>query len=143
MPFPARLSEVMGGPEIIGEELRGEGALVGLIRRGIRVQVSDHLVRQGRVTAQELYKLVIPRRTLAHRRRIGRFTREESDRVMRIARILAEADEVFGSPEKAGRWLRRETKALGGEKPLDLLDTEEGARRVETLLGRIEHGIAA
>jgi uncharacterized protein (DUF2384 family) len=32
---------------------------------------------------------------------------------------------------------------LAGERPLDLLDTDEGAREVETLLGRISHGIAA
>jgi len=53
------------------------------------------------------------------------------------------AEETFGSQEKAGVWLRRPTTVLAGERPLHLLDTDEGAREVETLLGRISHGIAA
>ena len=60
-----------------------------------------------------------------------------------MARLIAVAEETFGSQEKANIWLRRPTTALGGEAPLDLLDTDEGARQVETLLGRIAHGIAA
>ena len=53
------------------------------------------------------------------------------------------AEETFGSQEKAARWLRRPTVALDGEAPLDLLDTSEGSRAVETLLGRIDHGLGA
>jgi putative toxin-antitoxin system antitoxin component (TIGR02293 family) len=62
---------------------------------------------------------------------------------LRVARVLAAAEETFGSQEKAGAWLRRPTVALAGERPLELLDTDEGSREVETLLGRISHGIAA
>jgi putative toxin-antitoxin system antitoxin component (TIGR02293 family) len=87
--------------------------------------------------------VVLPRRTLANRRKAGVLTANQSDRLIRAARVLAGAEETFGSPEKAGLWLRRATSALAGERPLDLLDTEEGAREVETLLGRISHGIAA
>ena len=60
-----------------------------------------------------------------------------------LVRVVAAAEETFGSREKAGTWLRRPTIALAGESPLDLLDTDEGAREVETLLGRVAHGIAA
>lgn len=74
---------------------------------------------------------------------MGTLTPEQSDRLVRVARVLAAAEETFGSREKAGAWLCRPTVALGGERPLHLLDTDEGARRVETLLGRIAHGIAA
>jgi putative toxin-antitoxin system antitoxin component (TIGR02293 family) len=61
----------------------------------------------------------------------------------REARIIAHARTSFGDAEKAGRWLRRPTLALHGKAPLDLLGTLAGADRVETLLARIEHGIAA
>lgn len=61
----------------------------------------------------------------------------------RQTRIVALARATFGSEAKADRWLRRPTSALEGKSPLDLLDTEAGADRVETLLGFIEHGIAA
>ncbi|WP_377315285.1 antitoxin Xre/MbcA/ParS toxin-binding domain-containing protein [Phaeospirillum tilakii] len=53
------------------------------------------------------------------------------------------AEQTFADPAKGRAWLLRTTASLGGRRPLDLLDTEEGAREVETLLGRIAHGIAA
>lgn len=62
---------------------------------------------------------------------------------MRVARVLASAEDTFGQRQKADLWLRRRTAALEGEAPLDLLDTDEGARAVEALPGRIGHGIAA
>ena len=87
--------------------------------------------------------MVLPRKTLANRRRSGRLTPGQSDRLLRVARVVARAETTFGDGAKAASWLRRPTRALGGEAPLDLLDTDEGAREVETLLGRIDHGLAA
>ena len=60
-----------------------------------------------------------------------------------IVGIRTKAEETFGNKEKARRWLRRPTAPLNNEEPLKLLDTEAGARLVEALLVRIEHGIAA
>jgi putative toxin-antitoxin system antitoxin component (TIGR02293 family) len=97
----------------------------------------------GRLTMAELDKVVLPRKTFANRRKVGKLTAEQSDRLVRVARVLATAEETFGSQAKAAAWLRRPTTALASERPLDLLDTDEGAREVETLLGRIAHGIAA
>ena len=57
--------------------------------------------------------------------------------------LLALAEETFGSRDKAATWLRRPTRPLAGKRPLDLLDTDAGARQVEELLGRIAHGIGA
>ena len=87
--------------------------------------------------------MVLPRKTLANRKKLGALTAEQSDRLLRVARVIAAAEDTFGGKEKAGAWLRRRTTALAGEQPLDMLDTEEGAREVETLLARIGHGIAA
>ena len=53
------------------------------------------------------------------------------------------AEETFGDPTKAAAWLKRPTRALDGKAPLDLLDTEIGAGKVEQLLTRIAYGIAA
>jgi putative toxin-antitoxin system antitoxin component (TIGR02293 family) len=63
--------------------------------------------------------------------------------LLRVLRILALAEETFANRDKAHLWLRCSTQALAGERPLDLLDTAQGCREVETLLGRIAHGIAA
>ena len=63
--------------------------------------------------------------------------------MLRIERVIEEAEQVFGNAQKAGQWLRRPSAALAGEAPLELLDTDIGTREVEELLGRIAHGIAA
>jgi len=117
--------------------------LIAAVRSGLPVAAVDEALASGRVTAAELDRLAIPRKTLAHRRSKGRLTPDQSDRLLRILRIVEEAEATFADRARAGIWLRRPTTVLGGEAPLDLLDTEIGARQVEMLLGRIAHGIAA
>ena len=56
-------------------------------------------------------------------------------------RIMIRAVEVLGSREEASRWLHAPNPALGGQTPLELLDTDLGSRQVEDVLGRIEHGV--
>jgi putative toxin-antitoxin system antitoxin component (TIGR02293 family) len=85
--------------------------------------------------------LDIPPRTLARRRAAACFPAGESDRLARLARAAALAEEVLGDAEKAGRWLQRPNRALGGATPLGHLATELGARQVEDVLGRIAHGV--
>jgi putative toxin-antitoxin system antitoxin component (TIGR02293 family) len=121
----------------------GWRAVVEATRRGFPVGSVDTLVKTGRLTPAEVDQTVIARKTLSHRRKIGTLTAEQSDRLARVVRVVAAAEETFGSQEKAGRWLRRPTAALDGEAPLSLLDTSEGAREVERLLTRIDHGISA
>lgn len=84
--------------------------------------------------------LQMPARTLARRRSARKLAADESDRLYRLARIAAHAVDVFGSEAKASEWLRRDNRALNQEPPIRLLDTDVGARQVEDLLGRIEHG---
>lgn len=117
--------------------------LVGTVREGLPVGIVDEVLETGRLTAAELDRLALPRKTLAHRRALGRLSAEQSDRLVRILRIIHTAEETFANAEKAHRWLRRPTSALADHAPLDLLDTDIGTRRVENLLGRIAHGIAA
>jgi putative toxin-antitoxin system antitoxin component (TIGR02293 family) len=117
--------------------------LVQLVRDGIPVAAVDHFLQTGAISAVELHELVLPRKTLANRREMGRLNPEQSDRLLRVARLFVEAEEMFGTPAKAHAWLRRANAALEGQRPIDLLDTDEGMRLVSALLGRISHGIAA
>jgi putative toxin-antitoxin system antitoxin component (TIGR02293 family) len=82
-----------------------------------------------------------PLRTLARRRRERKLQAVESDRLYRLARVAAQAIMVFGTDEKAAAWLRRPNRALNNDIPLQLLDTDVGARQVEDVLGRIEFGV--
>ncbi|WP_375460174.1 antitoxin Xre/MbcA/ParS toxin-binding domain-containing protein [uncultured Enterovirga sp.] len=68
---------------------------------------------------------------------------ELEDRLGRELAVTAAAVEAFDCEDKAARWLRRETDPLAGQRPWDEIDTVEGARRVERLLGWIRHGMAA
>jgi putative toxin-antitoxin system antitoxin component (TIGR02293 family) len=129
--------DVVGGAAVIGDDVGTGMELVGLVRRGLPIGVVQFVLDSGRLTLAELDGIVLPRKTLANRRKLGTLTPEQSDRLVRVPRMLAAAEETFGSQEKAGVWLRRPTVTLGGECPLQLLDTDEGAREVETLLGRI------
>lgn len=143
MANPLGALELVGGAAVLGGEITAPMDLVRLVRRGLSVDAVQFVLDSGRLTLAELDRIVLPRKTLANRRKLGTLTPEQSDRLVRVARVLAAAEETFGSKDKAGAWLRRPTTALAGERPLDLLDTDEGARTVETVLGRIAHGIAA
>ncbi len=93
---------------------------------------------------QEIEKFVIPQRTRRHRAdKQQPLTVDESDRAVRLMRIQTLAEATFGGQEKANRWLRHPLAELRGETPLDLSQTEAGARVVETILGKIAWGAAA
>ncbi len=118
--------------------------LARAVERGLPVEAADALVAGGALSADELARLVIPRRTLAHRcARSERLTVAESDRLTRVARAVAAASETLGTPEKAHAWLRRANRELDGAVPLDLLATDPGARAVEAVLERLAHGVYA
>ncbi len=116
-------------------------ALADAVRDGLPVSALDRLIADGVVSEQEMEAHFIPRRTLYARRQKGTLSREQSDLVVRLARIQAMADEVFGDRQKVHRWLRKPNGALGSLVPLAWLDTEVGGRVVEAVLGRIAHGI--
>ena len=124
-------------------EMQVPWSSAGAIRSGLPLSVVDEALAGGDLTAAELDRLAFPRKTLAHRRVLGSLSPEQSDRLTRILRVIAEAAETFGARDKARLWLRRPNQALGGEAPLEMLDTDTGTRQVETLLLRIGHGIAA
>ena len=95
-------------------------------------------------SAADISHHVIPLRTLSRRmQRQQALDPAEADRLVRLARLFALTRETFGDVEMAARWLHRDNKALDGATPLSIADTDQGIRSVETLLGRIAHGIAA
>jgi putative toxin-antitoxin system antitoxin component (TIGR02293 family) len=93
--------------------------------------------------ARSLATLIgIPERTLQRRRSSGRLSSDESERLLRISNIFEKAVELFeGNADGAVRWLTTPKKALDGQEPLQYSRTEPGAREVENLIGRIEHGV--
>ncbi|MFO7884819.1 MAG: antitoxin Xre/MbcA/ParS toxin-binding domain-containing protein [Desulfobacteraceae bacterium] len=79
--------------------------------------------------------------TLAQRKKSGRLSKNESERVDRISRIFCRAKEVFEDKDIAKKWLNEPLEYFQGKTPLHFTSTEIGGREVEDLLGRIEHGV--
>lgn len=114
----------------------------GLLRRGLPFDALEAFVHAlGVSTATVIKVLGLAPRTVARRKEKRTLTPAESDRLYRLARVVSRAVEVLGTLEKAKQWLERPARALGGEPPLSLLDTDIGAHQVEAILGRIEHGV--
>ena len=131
----------LGGEPVLGRSFRNETDLQAAIREGFPQAVVEQVMHAAGLTLRELAaSLDLSPRSLQRRRREGRLARYESDRLYRIARIIALAKHYIGNDEKASRWLKRPNRALGGGVPLGLIDTELGARAVENVLGRIAYG---
>lgn len=130
----------LGGERVLGRPLASDSDLREAIRDGFPHAVLQEVMRASGLTLQELATaLDLSSRSLQRRRR-GRLARFESDRIYRMARLLALARETLGEDERAVRWLKRTNRALGGQAPIAAIDTELGARQVENLLGRIAYG---
>jgi len=125
------------------EAIDSEKDLLKLVEDRLSIQVIGALVKHG-LTDNEIYTLIIPRRTLAHRKlKREPLSQEESGRAVRVARISALAETVFGDPAQALRWLRKPKQRFEGRTPLELLATETGARLVEEMLYQIDEGMFA
>jgi putative toxin-antitoxin system antitoxin component (TIGR02293 family) len=117
-----------------------QAAVLGIIEQQLDPPVIQRLFEMG-LSRDEVHSVIIPARTLQHRRsRNERLTVEESDRVIRALRVLSAAEGVYESRERALQWLRRVNPRLNGRSPISLLKTDTGARIVEELLGQIDEG---
>lgn len=131
----------LGGRRALGRMLSTDREMREAIREGFPPAVVEELMHTSGLTLKELANaLDLSPRSLQRRRRSGKLARYESDRLYRLARIVAIADEYLGDHERAISWLKHPNRALGGVAPLSAIDTELGARQVENILGRIAYG---
>ena len=137
--------DVLGGQTVFRGRLRADPAqLRTRIKSGLPYRSLESVCRRLQLTLPETAAILhTPMRTLARRKRDRKLQAVESDRLVRLARVAAHAVAVFGDEPTVAAWLRRPNRALGGEMPFRLLDTEVGAAQVDDVLGRIEHGIVA
>ena len=128
---------------VLGFDTTDTKALVHRLGEGFAFRAVVRLQQALGLSLEAVAPLVgIPARTLARRKLEGRVRPEESERVLRIARVFDLAAALFEQDlASANVWLREPKKALGGEAPLPFARTEVGAREVEHLIGRLEHGV--
>lgn len=129
---------------LLGLKTRDAGELHSRLEAGLSYMALERLrqVLDVSVTTLSRDLLKIPARTLARRRKAKRLHADESDRLMRLARVVGLAIHLFeGDLHEARAWLLAPQGALGGRRPLEFATSEVGAREVENLIGRLEHGI--
>jgi putative toxin-antitoxin system antitoxin component (TIGR02293 family) len=142
MPAVASIVEVLGGSASFPHSVRESSDLGDRVREGFPYETLEAVIEKLHLTREELSSaLHLPLRTLTRRKKDRRLKPDESDRLARLARIVAFGIQVLGDEESAVTWLRTRNRALGGKTPLELLDTDLGSRQVEEVLGRIEHGV--
>jgi len=141
-PLPGGLYARLGG-KLGYPRIRSDQELASLVEKRLPAAAIKFLVRGG-LSDAEVYQLIVPRRTLAHRiAKRQPLSKEESDKAVRVARITAMAEQVFGEPERAWRWLRKPKRRFDGKTSVEMLATEAGARLVEEMIVQIDHGIFA
>ena len=139
------VAKKLGGRSVVGRELRTDADLIAVVRAGLpsrALEVVFEDLSHLDLSQAELYATVGSTRTLLRKRaNKTRLSADESDRLARVVRLLVRAEEAFGDRMKAHRWLAQPNRALAGQRPFGLLDSDAGAQAVEHELGRIEHGV--
>ena len=140
----AEVTRIMGGERTLGRRVRTTDDLRRAVEEGLPVETLGKVVAHvagSDIAAGQLKYRIVPRATL-HRRRTH-LSLEESERVERLARVAALAEQVWEDEALAHEFLRSPQPQLGGQQPMDLVRTDLGARQVEELLMKLEYGLPA
>jgi putative toxin-antitoxin system antitoxin component (TIGR02293 family) len=114
------------------------------VESGVPISTMTDFVAASGLQLRDIYEVVIPARTLKHRRaRREPLTPDESDKLARLVRVYDHAVGVLGAREKALHWLNRSLRRFAGRRPLQMLRTEFGARVVDEMLGQMDYGMFA
>ena len=122
--------------------LQNPKAQIKAIKKGLPFNYFEQICKEVEIPESHLTSLIrISTRTLANRKKKGVFSFTESERLFRIKRVYNIALKVFEDTDLTKKWFKNSLFYLQGQAPIDFLDTEIGAREVENLLGRVEHGV--
>lgn len=135
--------ETLGGPTLIGGQLRNQIDLVDLVSEGIPKATIKHLAQLYGLDVREIIRLLpVTARNLHRYADTDRLSEVVSGRLFMLADVLAHGADALGT-DYFRSWLYRPNRALYDKKPIDILHNEVGINTVDTILGRIEHGIFA
>ena len=125
------------------EQIHDNHATAQRVEEGLPVMEVVAFGKQAGFTNDELAQLIqIPARTYARRvAGTAKLKMHEGERAARLMRLFDRAKDVFGTDETTRGWFNAKILALGWKTPLQYAQTEPGAREVENIIGRIEHGV--
>ena len=145
MPYGSTaVAEVLGGRRTLGRRIRTTSELAAAVEAGLPVASLDivvHRVAGETRLAGEIRERVVPKTTLQRRR--DRLSAQESERLERLARLTALAEQVWEDADLAHEFLVSRQPQLGGERPVDLIRTDLGTRQVEDILWSVEYSLPA
>jgi putative toxin-antitoxin system antitoxin component (TIGR02293 family) len=114
------------------------------VERGLPIATLEEFSTYSGFALKDLLEVVIPARTLKHRRQRNEpLSMDESDRLVRVARLYELGVKVFGNPDKARRWLSKPKHRFDGRSPLTMMRTSLGGNGVEEMLYQIDEGVFA
>ena len=114
------------------------------VERGLPLSALEEFSAYSGIPVKDLLEVVIPARTLKHRReRKEPLNLDESDRLVRVARMYELAVNVYGDREDGRGWLTHAKECFNERSPLAMLRTEAGERAVEEILYQIDEGVFA
>jgi putative toxin-antitoxin system antitoxin component (TIGR02293 family) len=133
---------LLGGSRILGRRAPSPEQLAERVREGLPFTALSAVMKQYTIPRDVVCNILhLSPRNFLRRKEQKRLSLDESDRLYRLARVLAHANRVFEDPEESADWIRTPNAALSKQQPLALLDTDIGVQQVDEVLGRIEHGI--
>lgn len=129
--------------DLLGLSATGESGLQQAVEQGFSYRQWESLQEQTKLSTAQLANLVgMTVKTVGRRKAAGKLDLDESDRLLRISRVLARAIELFeGDRDAALTWLSSPARAFNERTPLSMVRTEVGAREVERLVWQLEHGV--
>lgn len=144
--FAARdLVAVLGGPRVIRGPVRTFLDLMDLANAGLPIQALTAVAAAATNTASaalSVRRQLVPDATW--KRRTSTLKADESDRTMRLARVVALTRFVWQNDAvSTTTFLSTPHTMLGGRTPLACATSDAGAQAVEAVLMRLLHGIAA
>ena len=135
---------LLGGAEMIGRALDSEMDLYELGKAGVPKGSLLYLAERINVSMRAISRILhVTERTIQRKKDQDRLSAALSEQVIQIAEVYARGNEVFDSDDRFQAWINTASRALGNERPIELLSSRYGAQMVLDELGRIEHGVFA
>ncbi|MEX1239742.1 MAG: antitoxin Xre/MbcA/ParS toxin-binding domain-containing protein [Cyclobacteriaceae bacterium] len=135
-----RIKSLLGGPKVLGPEKD----LASLAEQGLPKQALMIFMQKVQLDERRLFSyLDVTRRTIDNYKPHEKLRLYISDRLIHLAELYVKGKEIFDSFENFHAWLTRPSVDLGGDKPIDRIQTRQGIDELLHILGRIEHGILA
>jgi putative toxin-antitoxin system antitoxin component (TIGR02293 family) len=141
----ADVMDVLAGPRPRQGGVRSWIDLHDRLTKGLPKEMYHHVFQLLATQAfpkdvvRRLERFVVAPATL--KRRKERLSPEESERLARVARLLAMTTRVFDDPQDTARFLTRPHPLFGRKSPIDLVQSDLGLRQVEEVLAKILYGL--